>query len=67
MLDEGKDISVRELLMHMEKTFGNKRNYDAMIRTLYEVQQREDETGGVHGPHTQCSHGDMPHIPGVPP
>ena len=43
-LDEGKDISMRDLLMHMEKTFGNKRNYDAMIRTLYEVQQREDET-----------------------
>ena len=30
--------------MYMEKTFGNKRDYDAMIRTLYEVQQREDET-----------------------
>ena len=44
MLDEGKDISVQDLLMHMEKTFGNKRNYDAMIRTLYEVQQKEDET-----------------------
>ena len=43
-LDEGKDISVRDLLMHMEKTFGNKRDYDAMIRTLYEVQQRDDET-----------------------
>ena len=43
MLDEGKDISVQDLLMHMEKTFGNKRNYDAMIRTLYEVQQRDDE------------------------
>ena len=43
-LDEGKDISVRDLLMHMEKTFGNKRDYDAMIRTLYEVQQREDRT-----------------------
>ena len=42
-LDEGKDISVRDLLMHMERTFGNKRDYDAMIRTLYEVQQREDE------------------------
>ena len=28
----------------MEKTLGNKHNYDAMIRTLYEVQQREDET-----------------------
>ena len=43
-LDEGKDISVQDLLMHMEKTFGNKHNYDAMIRTLYEVQQKEDET-----------------------
>ena len=42
-LDEGKDISVRDLLMHMERTFGNKRDYDAMIRTLYEVQQRDDE------------------------
>ena len=30
--------------MHMGKTFGNKRDYDAMIRTLYEVQQRDDET-----------------------
>ena len=44
MLDEGKDISVRDLLMHMERTFGNKQDYDAMIRTLYEVQQRDDET-----------------------
>ena len=43
-LDEGKDISVRDLLMHMERTSSNKRDYDAMIRTLYEVQQRDDET-----------------------
>ena len=42
-LDEGKDISVRDLPMHMERTFNNKHNYDAMIRTLYEVQQRDDE------------------------
>ena len=42
-LDEGKDLSVQDLLMHMEKTFGNKCDYDAMIRTLYEVQQKEDE------------------------
>ena len=28
----------------MEKMFGNKHDYDAMIRTLYEVQQREDKT-----------------------
>ena len=44
MLDEGKDISVLDLLMHMEKTFSNKHDYDAMIRTLCEVQQQEDET-----------------------
>ena len=44
MLDEGKDISMWDLLMYMEKTFGNKRDYDAMIRTLYEVQQRDDNT-----------------------
>ena len=43
MLDEGKDISVHDLLMHMERTFGNKCDYDAMIRTLYEVQQRDDK------------------------
>ena len=43
MLDEGKDISVWDLLMHMERTFGNKCDYDAMIRTLYEVQQRDDK------------------------
>ena len=29
--------------MHMEKTFGNKGDYDTMIRTLCEVQQKEDE------------------------
>ena len=43
-LDEGKDISVQDLLMHMEKMFGNKHDYDATIRTQYEVQQKEDKT-----------------------
>ena len=43
-LDEGKDISMQDLLMHMEKMFSNKHDYDCMIRTLYEVQQKEDET-----------------------
>ena len=36
-LSEGKYISVKDLLMHMEKTFGNKHDYDAMIRMLYEA------------------------------
>ena len=43
-LDEGKDISMQDLLMYIEKTFSNKHDYDAMIRTLYEVRQKEDET-----------------------
>ena len=47
-LDEGKDISVQDLLMHMEKMFGNKHNYDAMIRTMYEVQQKEDKMVGEY-------------------
>ena len=42
-LDEGKDISMQDLLMHMEKTFGNKCDYDAKISILYKVQQKEDE------------------------
>ena len=42
-LDEGKDISMQDLLMHMEKTFGNKCDYNATIRTLCEVQQKEDK------------------------
>ena len=42
-LDKGKDILAQDLLMHMEKMFGNKCNYDAMIKTLYEVQQKEDK------------------------
>ena len=42
-VDKGKDTSMQDLLMHMEKMFGNKHDYNAMIRTLYEVQQKEDE------------------------
>ena len=30
--------------MHMEKKFGNKHDYDAMIKTLYQVQQKEEKT-----------------------
>ena len=68
MLDEGKDISVWDLLMHMEKTFGNKHDYDAMIRTLYEVQQREDETVEeymlcIHDAVTVICHVYLEHLP----
>ena len=51
-LDEDKDISMQDLLMHMEKMFSNKCDYDAMIRTLYEVHQKEDKTVEEYMLHT---------------
>ena len=67
-LDEGKDISMQDLLMHMEKTFSNKRDYDAMIRTLYEVQQKEDKTIEeymlhIHDAVTVIHHAYPEHLP----
>ena len=35
-LDEGNDISVQDLLMHTERTFGNKHNYDAPCHLVVE-------------------------------
>ena len=67
-LDEGKDISMQDLLMHMEKTFSNKHDYDAMIRTLYEVQQKEDKTieeyiHCIHVAITVICHAYLEHLP----
>ena len=67
-LDEGKDISMQDLLMHIEKTFGNKHNYNAMTRTLYEVQQKEDETVKeymlqIHDAVVVICHTYLKHIP----
>ena len=44
LLPKGKDIPVMELLRHMEHTFGNMRDYDTMIQSLYEVRQKDSET-----------------------
>ena len=43
-LPEGRDISVSDLLAHMDNTFGNVHNCDTMIRCLYEICQKETET-----------------------
>ena len=43
-LPEGKDIPVKELLEHMEHTFGNVCDYDTMIQSSYEVRQKDSET-----------------------
>ena len=43
-LPGGMNISLNDLLRCMEWTFGNVRNYNSMIRSLYEICQKENET-----------------------
>ena len=38
------NISLNDLLKYMDHTFGNMHDYDSMIRSLYEICQREHET-----------------------
>ena len=37
----GMNISLDELLLHMDCTFRNVRNYDSIIQSLYEIRQKE--------------------------
>ena len=43
-LPEGMNISLNDLLRCMDHTFGNMRDYDSMIRLLYNICQKEQET-----------------------
>ena len=43
-LPGGMNISLKELLKCMDCTFGNMHNYDSMIRSLYEICQKENES-----------------------
>ena len=43
-LPGGMNISLDELLWHMDRTFGNVHDYDSMIWSLYEIRQKEHET-----------------------
>ena len=43
-LPGGMNISLSDLLRRMDRTFGNVRDYDSMIRSLYEIRQKENET-----------------------
>ena len=38
------NISLKELLKHMDRTFRNVCNYDSMIWLLYEIYQKENES-----------------------
>ena len=43
-LPGGMNISLKELLKCMDRTFGNVHDYDSMIRLLYEIRQKENES-----------------------
>ena len=43
-LEEGRNITISELLVHMDCTFGDVHDYDTMIRSLYEIRQKESES-----------------------
>ena len=43
-LPGGMNISLKDLLRHMDHTFRNVCNYDSMIWSLYEIHQKENET-----------------------
>ena len=44
LLPKGRDISVSDLLAHMDHKFGNVCNCDTMVQCLYEIHQKEGET-----------------------
>ena len=43
-LPGGMNISLNDLLRCMDRTFGNVHDYDSMIRSLYKIRQKENET-----------------------
>ena len=43
-LPGGMNISLNELLRHIDRTFGNMHDYDSMIWLLYEIHQKEHQT-----------------------
>ena len=44
MLEEGGNITVPELLEHMDRAFSEMCDYNTMIRSLYEIRQKESES-----------------------
>ena len=43
-LEDGENITIPKLLAHMDCAFGDVHNYDTMMRSLYEIRQKENES-----------------------
>ena len=44
LLEDGPNLTVPELLEHMDHAFGDVHKYDTMIRSLYEIRQKEGKS-----------------------
>ena len=48
-LEDGSNLTVTELLEHMDHVFGDVHEYDTMIHSLHEIRQKDGRIhGGVH-------------------
>ena len=43
-LEEGMNLTIPELLVHMDCAFGDMCDYDTIIRSLYEIRQKDSES-----------------------
>ena len=43
-LEDGTNLTVTKLLENMDRTFSDVHEYDTMIRSLYEIRQKEGES-----------------------
>ena len=44
LLEDGRNITIPELLVYMDHAFSDVHDYDAMIRSLYEIRQNDSKS-----------------------
>ena len=65
LLEDGPNLTVPEMLECMDHAFGHVHKYDAMIRSLHEIRQKEGESlEKLHVTNQQGCGGDLPCLPG---
>ena len=64
-LENGPNLTVTELLEHMDCAFGDMCEYDTMIWLLYEIRQKEGVCGVVHVTNPRGCGSYLPHLPGL--
>ena len=44
LLEEGRNLTIPELLAYMDCAFSDMHDYDTMIKSLYEIRQKDSES-----------------------